>query len=95
MAFVGMTFITLFLAGKTAAVCFNFTPSRGAFLRSRFGRLSLVLLPLAYAAWVGITRIEDKLGKITAVERAGEAALLGFHASFVLLRDVDGAIGGV
>ncbi|KAI0285832.1 lipid phosphate phosphatase 1 [Russula aff. rugulosa BPL654] len=58
-AFVGMTFITLFLAGKTAALCFNFTPSRGAFLRSRFGRLCLVLLPLVFAAWVAITRVED------------------------------------
>jgi len=58
-AFVGMTFITLFLAGKTAALCFNFTPSRGAFLRSRFARLCLVLLPLVYAAWVAITRVED------------------------------------
>ena len=54
-----MTFITLFLAGKTAALCFNFTPSRGAFLRSRFGRLCLVLSPLVFAAWVAITRVED------------------------------------
>lgn len=58
-AFVGMTFIALFLAGKTAALCFNFTPSRGAFLRSRFARLCLVLLPLVFAAWVAITRVED------------------------------------
>jgi len=54
-----MTFITLFLAGKTAALCFNFTPSRGTFLRSRFARLCLVLLPLVFAAWVAITRVED------------------------------------
>jgi hypothetical protein len=54
-----MTFITLFLAGKTAALCFNFTPSRGVFLRSRFTRLCLVLLPLVFAAWVAITRVED------------------------------------
>jgi hypothetical protein len=57
-----MTFITLFLAGKTAALCFNFTPPRGGFLRSRFGRLCLVLLPLAFAAWVAITRVEDYVG---------------------------------
>lgn len=56
-----MTFVTLFLAGKTGALCFNFTPSpsRGDFPRSRLGRLCLVLLPLAYAAWVAITRVED------------------------------------
>jgi diacylglycerol diphosphate phosphatase/phosphatidate phosphatase len=58
-AFVGMTFITLYLAGQTGALCFNFTPSRGAFLRSRFARLCLVLLPLVFAAWVAITRVED------------------------------------
>jgi len=58
-AFVGMTFISLFLAGKTAALCFNSTPSRGTLLRSRFARLCLVLLPLVFATWVAITSIED------------------------------------
>jgi len=58
-AFVGMIFITLFLAGKTAALCFSITPSRGALIGSRFARLCLVLSPLAFAAWVAITRIED------------------------------------
>jgi diacylglycerol diphosphate phosphatase / phosphatidate phosphatase len=62
-AFVGMTFITLFLAGKTAALCFSVTPSGGALLRSRFARLCLVLLPLVYAAWVAITRVEDYVGR--------------------------------
>ena len=54
-----MTFITLFLASKTAALCFNFTPSRGVFFRSRFARLCLILLSLVYASWVAITRVED------------------------------------
>jgi len=58
-AFVGMTFVTLFLAGQTAALCFSTTPSCISFLRSRFARLCLVLLPLVYAAWVAITRVED------------------------------------
>jgi diacylglycerol diphosphate phosphatase/phosphatidate phosphatase len=62
MAFVGMTFFTLFLAGKTAAFCFSITP-RGRFLRSRFARLFLVLSPLAFATWVAITRIEDYVGR--------------------------------
>jgi membrane-associated phospholipid phosphatase len=61
-AFVGMTFITLFLAGKTAALCFSVTPSGGSFLRSRFVRLCLVLSPLFFATWVAITRIEDYVG---------------------------------
>jgi diacylglycerol diphosphate phosphatase/phosphatidate phosphatase len=57
-----MTFLTLFLAGKTAAFCFSVTPSR-SFLRSRFGRLVIVLSPLAFATWVAITRIEDYVGR--------------------------------
>ncbi|KAH9967247.1 phosphatidic acid phosphatase type 2/haloperoxidase [Russula dissimulans] len=57
-ASAGMIFLTLFLAGKTAALCFNITP-RGSFLRSRLGRLGLVLSPLFFSTWVAITRIED------------------------------------
>ncbi len=62
-AFVGMIFITLFLAGKTGALCFSITPFRGPLLRSRFARLCLVLLPLVSAAWVAITRVEDYVGR--------------------------------
>ena len=61
-----MSFVSLFLAGKTAALCFSVTPPHfhnwGLFRRSRFVRLCLVLLPLAFAAWVAITRIEDYVG---------------------------------
>lgn len=64
-----MTFITLFLAGKTAALCFNFTPSRGVFLRSRFARLCLVFLPLVFAAWVAITRVEDYVRRSSTASR--------------------------
>jgi diacylglycerol diphosphate phosphatase / phosphatidate phosphatase len=63
-AFVGMTFLTLFLAGKTAIFCFSITPSR-PFLRSRFARLVVVLTPLAFAVWVAITRIEDYVGRFS------------------------------
>jgi membrane-associated phospholipid phosphatase len=65
-AFVGMTFVTLFLAGKTAALCFGITPPCGPFLRSRFARLCLVLSPLAFATWVAITRVEDYVGRSQA-----------------------------
>jgi len=57
-AFAGMIFITWFLAGKTAALCFNITP-RSRFLRSRLGRLVVVLSPLFFSTWVALTRIED------------------------------------
>jgi len=56
-----MIFITWFLAGKTAALCFNITP-RGRFLRSRLARLVIVLSPLFFSTWVAITRIEDYVG---------------------------------
>ena len=58
-AFVGMTFTVLFLAGKTAGLCFNVSPSPVSFLRSRLARLYLVLSPFAFSTWVAITRIED------------------------------------
>ena len=64
-AFVGMTFVTLFLAGQTAALCFSITPSCTPFLRSRFARLCLVLLPLAFSAWVAITRVEDYVSRFS------------------------------
>jgi hypothetical protein len=57
-----MSFVSLFLAGKTAALCFGVTPPCGPFLRSRLVRFCLVFLPLVYAAWVAITRIEDYVG---------------------------------
>ncbi|KAH9975967.1 lipid phosphate phosphatase 1 [Lactifluus volemus] len=58
-AFVGMTFLSLFLAGKTAGLCFAVSSSPVSFLRSRLTRLCLVLAPLFFASWVAITRIED------------------------------------
>ncbi|KAI9454430.1 lipid phosphate phosphatase 1 [Russula earlei] len=57
-AFVGMIFVTLFLAGKTAALCFGINP-RLSVIRSRFARLGLVLSPLYFAIWVAVTRVED------------------------------------
>ncbi|KAI0272499.1 lipid phosphate phosphatase 1 [Gloeopeniophorella convolvens] len=58
-AFTGMTFISLFLAGKTAALCFNSSPFPGSFLGSRLARLCLVLAPLTFSTWVAISRVED------------------------------------
>ncbi|KAI0061029.1 lipid phosphate phosphatase 1 [Artomyces pyxidatus] len=58
-AFVGMTFLTLFLAGKTTAFCFVAPAPPGAWLGSRMARLTVTLSPLVFAAWVAITRVED------------------------------------
>jgi diacylglycerol diphosphate phosphatase / phosphatidate phosphatase len=60
-AFVGMTFVVLFLAGKTAGLCFSVSPSPVPFLRSRLTRLCLVLSPFAFSTWVAITRIQDNV----------------------------------
>jgi diacylglycerol diphosphate phosphatase/phosphatidate phosphatase len=57
-----MIFVSLFLAGKTAALCFSITPSSVIFLRSRLVRLGMVLMPLVFAGWVAVTRIEDYVG---------------------------------
>jgi diacylglycerol diphosphate phosphatase/phosphatidate phosphatase len=54
-----MTFTALFLAGKTAALCFRVSPYPGSLLNSRLARLTLVLLPLAFSTWVAVTRVED------------------------------------
>jgi membrane-associated phospholipid phosphatase len=63
-AFVGMTFVSLFFAGKTAALCFSVAPSFGSFLRSRLVRLCLILSPIVFATWVAVTRIEDYVGSL-------------------------------
>jgi membrane-associated phospholipid phosphatase len=57
--FAGMTFLSFWLAGQTAAWCFD-TPLPLASLRSsRLGRFCLSLLPLCWAVFVGVTRLED------------------------------------
>ncbi len=54
-----MTFTALFLAGKTGALCFRISPYPGSLLDSRFARLILVFMPVAFSTWVAITRVED------------------------------------
>jgi diacylglycerol diphosphate phosphatase / phosphatidate phosphatase len=58
-AFAGMVFLSLFLAGLTHAWCFN-QPSQGRnLLSSRLARLCISLLPIAWATWVAVSRLED------------------------------------
>ncbi|KAJ7446764.1 lipid phosphate phosphatase 1 [Mycena latifolia] len=58
-AFAGMTFLSFWLAGQTAAWCFD-APVPAASLRSsRLGRFMLTLLPLWWAMFVAVTRLED------------------------------------
>ncbi|KAI0042197.1 lipid phosphate phosphatase 1 [Auriscalpium vulgare] len=58
-AFTGMTFLTLFIAGKTASLCFSVPGPPRSILGSRLVRLMLTLSPLAWATWVAISRVED------------------------------------
>ncbi|TFY66735.1 hypothetical protein EVG20_g4346 [Dentipellis fragilis] len=58
-AFAGMTFLSLFLAGKTAAWCFAAPAPPGSLAASRLTRLVLAFLPLTFATWVAISRVED------------------------------------
>ncbi|KAJ7504291.1 lipid phosphate phosphatase 1 [Mycena galericulata] len=58
-AFAGMTFLSFWLAGQTAAWCFHAPVPAASFRSSRLGRLSLTLVPLIWAAFVALTRLED------------------------------------
>ncbi len=58
-AFSGMVYLSLWLAGMTGAWCFSHPAPAKSFFGSRTARLSLTLLPIAFATWVAVSRIED------------------------------------
>jgi len=58
-AFAGMTFLSFWLAGQTSAWCFHAPVPVSSLRSSRLGRLSLTLIPLWWAVFVSITRLED------------------------------------
>ncbi|KAI0333862.1 lipid phosphate phosphatase 1 [Cubamyces sp. BRFM 1775] len=58
-AFAGMMFLSLWIAGVTGAWRLTETVPGGSFLRSKIARLLLSLIPLAFATWVAISRLED------------------------------------
>ncbi|KAJ7091442.1 lipid phosphate phosphatase 1 [Mycena belliarum] len=58
-AFAGMTFLSFWIAGQTAAWCFEAHVPAGSLRSSRMGRFLLTLLPLSWALYVAITRLED------------------------------------
>ncbi|KAF8634566.1 hypothetical protein AX17_004156 [Amanita inopinata Kibby_2008] len=57
-AFSGMTVLSLWIAGQTAAWCLG-VPSSTTPIRSRLASFSLTLPPLFWAAFVAISRLED------------------------------------
>ncbi|KAF7430946.1 hypothetical protein PC9H_006661 [Pleurotus ostreatus] len=58
-AFTGMTFLSLYLAGQTAAWCFHAPLPPSSWTSSRAGRLSITIAPMIWAVYVAITRLED------------------------------------
>lgn len=58
-AFSGMMFLSLWIAGITGAWCITRPAAARSFLASRLARLSLSFLPLFFATWVAISRLED------------------------------------
>ncbi|PPQ67881.1 LOW QUALITY PROTEIN: hypothetical protein CVT25_010320 [Psilocybe cyanescens] len=58
-AFAGMLFLSLWIAGQTAAWCFSVPKSPHSFLSSRMLSFFLTLLPIFWAAHVAVTRIQD------------------------------------
>jgi diacylglycerol diphosphate phosphatase/phosphatidate phosphatase len=58
-AFSGMTFLSLWLAGNTAAWCFQSRLPARSVRSTRIGRLVLTLLPMLWALFVAVSRIED------------------------------------
>jgi hypothetical protein len=59
-----MTFLSLYLVSQSA----GYTPSKLA-------RISIVILPFFYAAWVAISRVEDYVGIITISTELPELTL--------------------
>lgn len=61
-AFAAMTLVSLLLAGKTAAWCFAKPAPPSSFLSSKLAAFTLSTIPLAYATWVAVSRVEDYVG---------------------------------
>ncbi|KAJ7623136.1 lipid phosphate phosphatase 1 [Roridomyces roridus] len=58
-AFAGMAFLSFWLAGQTAGWCFQVPVPAASIRSSRLARLSVTLMPLCWAVYVAVTRLED------------------------------------
>ncbi|TRM57943.1 phosphatidic acid phosphatase type 2/haloperoxidase [Schizophyllum amplum] len=58
-AFSGMMLLSLWIAGQTGAWCFTGPPPAMSVLSSHMLRFFLAMLPLIWATWVAISRLED------------------------------------
>ncbi|KAL1758161.1 phosphatidic acid phosphatase type 2/haloperoxidase [Schizophyllum commune] len=57
-AFSGMMLLSLWIAGQTGAWCFS-SPAPVSIVPSRMLRFLIAMLPLVWATWVAISRLED------------------------------------
>lgn len=60
-AFAGMSFLSLWIAGMTGAWCIGQPAPARSFLASKLGRLTISIMPLVFATWVAVSRIEDNV----------------------------------
>lgn len=60
-AFSGMFFLSLWVAGQTAAWCFTVPKSSRSLISGRMLTFILTLLPIIWATHVAVTRIQDNV----------------------------------
>jgi len=59
MAFAGLGFLSLLLAGQLGSFCLGVPPRSRSFLGSKLARLLITFVPLGFATWIAVTRLED------------------------------------
>ena len=63
-AFSGMIYLSLWIAGQSAAWCFSIPKAPRSVRSSRIGILCLSLLPFFWALYVALTRLQDHVSFI-------------------------------
>ncbi|KAL0953861.1 hypothetical protein HGRIS_005036, partial [Hohenbuehelia grisea] len=82
-AFAGMTILSLWLAGQTGVWHFHSTSKSSTFNASRLARLALTVLPLFWATYVAITRLQDYRHHVEDVLAGG---LVGIVSAIIFYR---------
>ena len=79
--FSGMAFLSLFLSAQTAAWSFSTPIAAGKpwAVQSRLLRITVTLLPLAFATWVAVSRVEDYVSSIRLFEYSVFKQILKRH----------------
>ena len=93
-AFSGMAVLSLWLAGQTAAWCFN-APCSARPMQSRLASLFLTLLPLFWAAFVAISRVEDNVRISLCQQSHADYGKQRHHAEDVVVGSMIGVISSM